>query len=75
MPSPSHQEIESLAHQLWEDRGCPIGTPEEDWSNAERKLTENPPTGLQEIAREVGSTLGVIAGMWREDREQPSSPS
>jgi hypothetical protein len=75
MPSPSHQEIESLAHQLWEDRGCPIGTPEEDWSNAERKLTENPTTGLQEMAREVGDTLGGIAAMWRGTHEQPSSPS
>ncbi|MGC4053367.1 MAG: DUF2934 domain-containing protein [Paludibaculum sp.] len=31
----SHDEIAALAYQLWNDRGCPIGSPEEDWSRAE----------------------------------------
>ncbi len=29
------EEIRSVAHQYWVDRGCPIGTPEEDWLRAE----------------------------------------
>ena len=31
-------EIESLAHWLWEERGCPEGSPEIDWFEAERLL-------------------------------------
>ena len=34
----SHSDIAALAYQLWEDRGCPIGSPEEDWYNAEQQL-------------------------------------
>jgi hypothetical protein len=29
------EEIARLAHQFWIERGCPIGTPEEDWFRAE----------------------------------------
>lgn len=34
----SHEDIERLAHALWEQRGCPIGSPDEDWLQAEREL-------------------------------------
>jgi len=27
--------IAVLAHRLWEERGCPHGSPEEDWYQAE----------------------------------------
>ena len=37
--APAQQEIAVLAFTLWEARGCPEGTPEEDWFNAERELT------------------------------------
>jgi hypothetical protein len=37
---PSFQEqIASLAYQLWQQRGCPEGSPEEDWFRAEQELT------------------------------------
>jgi hypothetical protein len=29
----------SLAYQLWEQRGCPDGTPETDWQAAERLIS------------------------------------
>jgi hypothetical protein len=32
--------IEKLAHALWEERGCPIGSPDEDWFRAESDLRE-----------------------------------
>ena len=35
---PAYEEIAPLAHSLWQARGCPEGTPEEDWFNAERAL-------------------------------------
>lgn len=39
--SPTHDEIAALAYSLWEARGCPEGSPEEDWLNAERALNEH----------------------------------
>ncbi|HEX3878515.1 MAG TPA: DUF2934 domain-containing protein [Bryobacteraceae bacterium] len=33
-----HDEIVALAHQLWEERGRPEGSPDEDWHEAVRRL-------------------------------------
>jgi hypothetical protein len=30
--------IADLAYQYWQERGCPIGSPYEDWYRAEREL-------------------------------------
>ena len=30
-----------LAYRLWEERGRPVGRPEEDWFEAERRLRSN----------------------------------
>src|SRR5689334_11491430 len=32
------ERIAQLAYALWQDRGCPIGSPEQDWIEAERQL-------------------------------------
>jgi hypothetical protein len=32
------EEITQLAHQFWIERGCPLGTPEADWSRAEEEI-------------------------------------
>ena len=34
----THEQIVSLAHALWEQRGCPEGSPEVDWLDAEKEL-------------------------------------
>jgi len=31
----NYVEIAALAYQLWKDRGCPVGSPEADWFQAE----------------------------------------
>jgi len=31
-------EIAALAYELWQERGCPLGSPDEDWFRAEEKL-------------------------------------
>jgi len=39
-----HHDIEALAYELWQARGCPNGSPEEDWFHAAevlRSRTEN----------------------------------
>ena len=35
---PTHEEIVALAYTLWQQRGCPEGSPEEDWLAAEQQL-------------------------------------
>jgi hypothetical protein len=32
------EEIPSLAYKLWQDRGCPDGSPQEDWFRAIEEL-------------------------------------
>ncbi len=34
----SRESIEKLAYQFWVSRGCPAGSAEEDWYEAERAL-------------------------------------
>lgn len=41
--APTHEDITTLAYSLWQARGCPEGSPEEDWFNAESALN----TGLE----------------------------
>jgi Protein of unknown function (DUF2934) len=33
-----HDDIAVLAHKLWQARGCPEGSPDEDWSRAAQQL-------------------------------------
>ena len=33
-----HDEIAALAHALWQARGCPAGSPDEDWFHAVEEL-------------------------------------
>jgi Protein of unknown function (DUF2934) len=41
LPDTSIQEdLAKLAYALWEQRGCPYGSPEVDWLEAERNLRE-----------------------------------
>jgi hypothetical protein len=42
-PEPNH--IAGVAYTLWESRGCPIGSPEEDWFKAEQKLASTAGSG------------------------------
>jgi len=37
-PQPTHEQIVSLAYVLWQQRGCPDGSPDEDWFTAEKEL-------------------------------------
>ena len=33
-----HEEIALRAYSLWQERGSPIGSPEEDWFRAEQEI-------------------------------------
>ena len=39
---PSHEAIARLAYAIWQERGCPWGSPDQDWLRAEQKLIEQP---------------------------------
>lgn len=34
-------KVAELAYRLWNERGCPIGSPDEDWFKAEAELTSH----------------------------------
>ena len=34
----AHEDVASLAYELWETRGCPDGSPDRDWFNATQQL-------------------------------------
>jgi Protein of unknown function (DUF2934) len=38
IPSFSHDDLASLAYELWQARGCPNGSSEEDWFRAAEEL-------------------------------------
>lgn len=38
MSAIAFEKTAALAYQLWNERGCPIGSPDEDWFRAELKL-------------------------------------
>jgi len=39
--SPTESEIAAVAHQLWLDNGCPVGSDQEHWFRAEAMLLES----------------------------------
>jgi len=40
---PSREQISELARALWEARGCPEGSPDDDWYQAEEQLKTRGP--------------------------------
>jgi hypothetical protein len=38
---PNYEAIALRAYLLWEARGCPIGSSEQDWLRAEQELRDN----------------------------------
>lgn len=39
--SPSHEQIQRLAYEIWQNKGCPIDRSLDCWLEAERKLTSD----------------------------------
>jgi hypothetical protein len=63
-----HGLIQLAAYYLWERRGSPIGTPEEDWFRAEEQLrgqNQDPDAkpAVIAVAESLGSALGKLAGL------------
>ncbi len=45
------EQIASLANALWRERGCPDGSAEQDWFDAERKLESERKTEIVKVVR------------------------
>jgi hypothetical protein len=58
-----HRSIGELAYRLWQARGCPEGSPEQDWLDAERQIKAETPTLTTEVVRSS-----------KPDGEQSSKP-
>jgi Protein of unknown function (DUF2934) len=56
-------DIQRLAYEFWQKRGCPFGTPEVDWFRAEHECRErhrnfSEQSAILAAAKTVGSALG-----------------
>jgi hypothetical protein len=64
---PSHDRIELLAYQFWEERGRPWGSPDEDWFKAEKELSSfGTERGISNVARELGTAVGTVIAFLRQ---------
>lgn len=50
MQTLSQDRIAQLAYQLWQERGCPAGSPEVDWEQAVRMLESSPAPGNEVLS-------------------------
>lgn len=62
------RRIQLAAYYLWQQRGCPFGTPTVDWLQAETQLLAgsketSPKPALVAAAEVIGSALGSVAGL------------
>ena len=51
------RSVRELAHRLWVARGCPEGSAEQDWLDAERQLVAASPASPKSVTKSVDDTL------------------
>jgi LmbE family N-acetylglucosaminyl deacetylase len=59
---PEHRSIGELAYHLWQARGCPEGSAEQDWLDAEKQLKSAPRTAEPRAAEPRAATPTASAG-------------
>jgi len=61
-PGPIDSEIATAAYQLWLERGCPIGSDQEDWFRAEAMLylCRRPPVSCCDTPAEPEMLAGLV---------------
>jgi hypothetical protein len=52
-----HDDIAALAHELWQARGCPEGSPEDDWFHAAAELRSRAASLRRSLRSEDQSTF------------------
>ncbi len=67
---PSQQDVAKLAYALWQERGMPNESAEEDWIEAERQLRGEQPSTLNRVMRarlaDSGEVLPVFVQVPRK---------
>jgi hypothetical protein len=63
---PEHRSIGELAYHLWQARGCPEGSAEQDWLDAEKQLKSAPRTAEPRTA-EPRATVATASASQRTD--------
>ncbi len=53
---PLEEQIAALANALWRERGCPEGSPELDWFQAEQQLDRKRNTEIVKVVRRARRT-------------------
>jgi hypothetical protein len=56
------EQIGALAYELWQARGCPDGTPDEDWFRAEREIAGSKRVDEKEVESRPSSERSIDAG-------------
>lgn len=59
---PEHRSIGELAYHLWQARGCPEGSAEQDWLAAEKQLKSAPRNAEPRAAEPRAATPTGSAG-------------
>ena len=59
---PEHRSIGELAYHLWQARGCPEGSAEQDWLDAEKQLKSAPRNNEPRAAEPRAATPTASAG-------------
>jgi len=54
----NRQAIAALAYEFWQARGCPDGTPEEDWFRAEQEIAAS----KKMLQREMVQKATLVSG-------------
>jgi hypothetical protein len=66
--SPTESEIATLAYQLWQDNGCPVGSDQEDWFLAKAMLRN----ALVAKCKDLSVSPLVPCGVTRTEPEMPA---
>ena len=66
--SPTESEIATLAYQLWQDSGCPVGSHQEDWFLAKAMLRN----ALVAKCKDLSGNPLVPGGVARTEPEMPA---
>ena len=65
----NEKEIALLAYQFWHERGCPIGSDQEDWFRAERELAGSKITDDEEVGSQSSDERSMVHG---EEADSPA---
>lgn len=65
-------EIQRRAHARWQERGCPVGSPDHDWFEAERELARER-DALEAASAKLIATVAALPPVKCEPAEKKSS--